>query len=89
MLGTNLSVKLQGDNNWATETGRLVLMDRKDFNNLGIGIDTLIAAFVQTALCCTAIDHMCKQLLNADGSLNVELFKSINNDETLLSQIKR
>ena len=36
MLGTNLSVK-QGDE-WTTETTRLFLMDRRDFNQLGLGI---------------------------------------------------
>ena len=33
MLGTNLSVKENGE--WKTETNRLLLMDRKDFNKLG------------------------------------------------------
>jgi len=87
MLGTNLSVKLEGANNWDTETGRLVLMDRKDFNKLGIGIDTLIDSYVQTVLCLIAIDKMCIQLLTADGSLNRELFASLCNDEKLLSEI--
>lgn len=37
MLGTNLSYK---DNNgaWQTNTNRLILMDRRDFNKLGLGI---------------------------------------------------
>ena len=46
MLGTNLSVK--SDDGWSTESQRLVLMDRKDFNQLGIGIDDLIDAYIQT-----------------------------------------
>lgn len=49
MLGTNLSVKL-GENEWTTESNRLLLMDRKDFNQLGLGIDDLIDAYVQTVL---------------------------------------
>ncbi|RMF32535.1 MAG: hypothetical protein D6765_00170, partial [Bacteroidetes bacterium] len=36
MLGTNLSVR-QPDGSWDTDTNRLVLMDRRDFNKLGIG----------------------------------------------------
>ena len=44
MLGTNLSVKL-GPNEWITDTSRLLLMDMKDFNKLGIGIDDLIDAY--------------------------------------------
>lgn len=49
MLGTNLSVKL-GENEWTTESNRLLLMDRKDFNQLGLGVDDLIDAYVQTVL---------------------------------------
>ena len=41
MLGTNLSVKLESGN-WTTETKRLLCMDRKDFNRLGLGLDDLI-----------------------------------------------
>jgi hypothetical protein len=46
MLGTNLSVKLS-EAEWTTEAERLLLMDRKDFNQLGIGIDDLIDAYIQ------------------------------------------
>ena len=34
VLGTNLSVK-KAQNEWDSETSRLMLMDRKDFNSLG------------------------------------------------------
>jgi hypothetical protein len=68
MLGTNLSVKLkddasQGHPSWTTETQRLLLMDRKDFNQLGIGVDDLIDAYVQTVLSVIAIDKMCQRLM--------------------------
>ncbi|KAI9028439.1 hypothetical protein DFJ74DRAFT_658872 [Hyaloraphidium curvatum] len=62
MLGTNLSVKLD-DNEWTTEANRLLLMDRKDFNKLGIGVDDLIDAYVQTVLSIVAIDKMCQKLM--------------------------
>lgn len=62
MLGTNLS-KMTDDLTWTTESERLLLMDRKDFNSLGIGIDDLIEAYVQTVLSAIAIDKMCKRLL--------------------------
>jgi len=61
MLGTNLSVKK--DDEWTTEAQRLLLMDRKDFNQLGIGIDDLIDAYIQTVLSVIAIDKMCKRLM--------------------------
>ena len=41
MLGTNLSVKLANDE-WTSEPERLLLMDTRDFNRLGIGLDGLI-----------------------------------------------
>jgi hypothetical protein len=43
MLGTNLSVK-KDSGEWDTEANRLLLMDRKDFNRLGLGVDDLIDA---------------------------------------------
>lgn len=45
-LGTNLSFKLD-DDTWSTETNRLLLMDTRDFNRLGVGTDDLIDAYIQ------------------------------------------
>ena len=67
MLGTNLSVKI--DDEWTTEAQRLLLMDRKDFNQLGIGIDDLIDAYIQTVLSVIAIDKMCKRLMKDNEKL--------------------
>jgi hypothetical protein len=47
ILGTNLSVKMP-DGSFTTESDRLRLMDTKDFNTLGLGLDDLIEAYVQT-----------------------------------------
>ena len=44
MLGTNLSFK-EKNGDWSTDTKRLILMDRRDFNHLGMGLDDLIEAF--------------------------------------------
>ena len=86
MLGTNLSVKL-GDNQWTSDTNRLMLMDRRDFNKLGLGLDDLIEAYIQTVLSMIAIDKMCHQLFNAKGRFRMRLFKSLNNDKTLLDEL--
>lgn len=86
MLGTNLSVKL-GDNQWGSDTNRLILMDRRDFNKLGIGLDDLIEAFIQTVLSTIAIDKMSINLYNSKGKFRMKLFKSLNNDATLLDEI--
>ncbi len=86
MLGTNLSVK-EGDNKWSSDTNRLMLMDRRDFNKLGLGLDDLIEAYIQTILSTIAIDKMCKTLYNSKGKFRMKLFKSLNNDATLLNEI--
>jgi len=86
MLGTNLSIK-EGDNQWTSDTNRLMLMDRRDFNKLGLGLDDLVEAYIQTVLSTIAIDKMCKALYNSKGKFRMKLFKSLNNDITLLNEI--
>ena len=86
MLGTNLSVKL-GQDEWTSDTNRLMLMDRRDFNKLGLGLDDLIEAYIQTVLSTIAIDKMCKKLYNSKGKFRMKLFKSLNDDNTLLNEI--
>ncbi|KAJ3355176.1 hypothetical protein HDU91_005695 [Kappamyces sp. JEL0680] len=91
MLGTNLSVKLDGE--WSTESQRLLLMDRKDFNMLGIGIDDLIDAYIQTVLSVVAIDKLATRLMKDDGkdgvagSFDYELYEALNPDPALLHEI--
>ncbi len=86
MLGTNLSIK-HGENDWGSDTNRLMLMDRRDFNKLGLGLDDLVEAYIQTVLSTIAIDKMCKNLYNSKGKFRMRLFKSLNDDPTLLDEI--
>ena len=86
MLGTNLSVKL-GENEFTSDSNRLMLMDRRDFNKLGIGLDDLIEGYIQTVLSMIAIDKMCVNLMGTKGKFKMRLFKSLNNDATLLNEI--
>jgi hypothetical protein len=86
MLGTNLSIK-EGKNQWRSDTNRLILMDRRDFNKLGLGLDDLIEAYIQTVLSTVAIDNMCKTLYNSKGRFRMKLFTSLNNDATLINEI--
>lgn len=86
VLGTNLSVKID-TNEWNSDTSRLMLMDRKDFNMLGIGTDDLIEAFIQTILSIVAIDKMACNLINKKGKFRMKLFTSLDNDKTLLKEI--
>lgn len=86
MLGTNLSVK-KGPDLWDTETSRLLLMDKKDFNKLGLGLDDLIKAYVQTVLAMVAIDQMALNLVTQKGKFRPKLFRSLNSDDVLLDEI--
>ncbi len=86
MLGTNLSKKL-GDNEWGSDVSRLLLMDRRDFNRMGVGLDDLIEAYIQTVLSTVAIDRMAAQLFTKKGKFSMRLFKSLNDDEVLLAEL--
>jgi hypothetical protein len=86
VLGTNLSVK-NPDGTWGSETGRLLLMDRKDFNTLGLGIDDLTEAYVQTVLAATAVDRMAQRLYSAKGRFKARLFQSLNDDPALMAEL--
>jgi len=61
ILGTNLSVD-QGEGGWAAETERLLLMDQRDFNRLGLGPDDLVEGYIQAVLSTLAIDEMATRL---------------------------
>lgn len=86
MLGTNLSEKNE-DGSWGSDTARLLLMDRRDFNGLGIGLDDLIEGFIQTALATVAIDEMAKSLTSTKGTFRAKLFGSLNDDPALREEI--
>lgn len=86
VLGTNLSVKLS-DNKWDTETSRLLLMDSKDFNSLGVGLDDLIQGYIQSVLSSIAIDKMACSLVTKKGQFSRKLFSSVNPDEVFLKEI--
>jgi hypothetical protein len=86
ILGTNLSYKSKtGD--WKADTNRLLLMDRRDFNKLGLGLDDLIEAYIQSVLSTIAIDRMAKKLINSKGQFRIKLFSSMNDDPFLLNEI--
>ena len=86
MLGTNLSHRLP-DGRFETDPNRLVLMDRRDFNRLGIGLDDLIEAYVQTVLSTVAIERVCRRLHDKQGRFRMKLFRGLNDDPSLLEEI--
>ncbi|MFT7621835.1 MAG: hypothetical protein ACI9WU_001000 [Myxococcota bacterium] len=88
MLGTNLSRKLE-DGTWTTEPERLLLMDSRDFNRLGVGLDDLIEAYLQTVMAVTAIDRMCTRLVNTKNVFRRKMFGHLNPDDVLAAEICR
>ncbi|MCB9791955.1 MAG: hypothetical protein H6741_04440 [Alphaproteobacteria bacterium] len=86
MLGTNLSVRMP-DGSWDTDTERLLLMDSRDFNKLGLGPDDLIEGYIRTILAATAIDRMAQRLVNSKGGFRRRLFQSLNPDSALMNEI--
>lgn len=85
MLLTNLSIKKE--NGWDTDVSRLLLMDGRDFNRLGIGLDELIEGYVQSVLAFVAIDSFAGRLVSKKKTFKRRLFSSLNDDEKLLEEI--
>lgn len=86
MLGTNLSVK-NPDGSWGSDTARLLLMDRRDFNQVGVGLDDLIEGYIQTVLSVTAIDNMSMKLLTQKKLFRRRFFSQLNPDPALVEEI--
>ncbi len=88
MLGTNLSVKLP-DGRFDTDPSRLMLMDARDFNRLGLGLDDLTEGYLQTVMAMHAIDKMAERLTSSKGRFRRKLFSSLVPDPSLLEEITR
>ncbi|MFT5584956.1 MAG: hypothetical protein ACI9VR_002544 [Cognaticolwellia sp.] len=86
MLGTNLSVK-SSDGTFSTEPNRLLLMDRKDFNQLGIGLDDLTEGYLQTVMSIQAIDRLADELITTKGRFRKRRFEALNPDAALAAEI--
>jgi hypothetical protein len=86
MLGTNLSIK-NDDGSFNTEPERLLLVDSRDFNRLGFGLDDLIESYFQTIMSISAIDQFAIGLINTKGKFRRKLFGSINPDRRFNEEI--
>jgi len=85
VLGTNLSYKKE-DGSWETDTKRLIICAQGSFNKLGLGLDDLINAYIQTVLGTIAIDKLAGNLI-VDGMFNKKIFSSLNKDQNLQNEI--
>jgi len=88
MLGTNLSVRLP-DGTFDPAPSRLMLMDSRDFNRLGLGLDDLTEGYLQTVMAMHAIDRMAQRLTSTKGRFRRKLFGSLVPDPSLLEEIVR
>ena len=86
MLGTNLSVRT-GEGEFSTEPERLLLMDERDFNSLGLGLDDLCEAYIQSVLAATAIDETAQELVTRKGVWRRKLFRAMVPDPALHDEI--
>lgn len=86
ILGTNLST-LTGHGSWISESERLMLMDNRDFNRLGVALDDLIEAYMQSVMAVTAIDAMAGSLLTRRGKFRRRFFANVNPDAALNSEL--
>lgn len=87
ILGTNLSKKNE-DGSFSSEDSRLLQMDIKDFNRLGVALDDLIDGYVQTCCAAAAIDDMASPLVR-DGVFDAALFSSVCADDVLLDELRK
>ena len=87
MLLTNLSVRAP-DGSWRQETERLLPVDHAHFDALGLGLDELVDAYLQTVLAVLAIDRMAARLLRADGSFDHAGFAARNPDPRLAAALQ-
>ena len=85
MLGTNLSIK--NVDGFSTEPTRLMLFDQRDFNRLGLGIDDLTEAYIQTCLSVLAVDAMAQRLRSSKGGFKARLFRTLNPDPALADEV--
>ena len=62
-------------------------MDERDFNRLGLSLDEIIEAFVQTVLSVQAINHLAGSLLTQKKDLKRRTFYGMCNDQELMKEI--
>jgi hypothetical protein len=86
VLGTNLSKRLP-DGSWDSETERLLLVDEREWDRLGLGLPELVEAYVQTVACLVAIDELADSLLGPGGRLVRTRLFAQNADAALLSEV--
>lgn len=84
--GTNLSYQDERGG-WRTDDSRLIPLSEQEFETLGLGLDDLIDAYVQTVMATVAIDHMAIKLSDPITGLDLTAFAAMDNDPGLIREL--
>jgi len=87
-LITNISFRDQSGQ-WQTDPQRVVPFNEENFGRLGLTLDDLIDAFLQSAMAMVAIDELSKELSDSEGKLDLPAFHSLNGDRELEQAIAK
>jgi len=85
-FATNLSSR-DASGAWTVDDSRLVSLGTAGFDLLGLSLDDLIDAYVQTVLSVWAIEQMSRSLLDGHGDFNRQAFLTENDDDALLGEL--
>jgi hypothetical protein len=85
-FATNLSGRNAGGA-WTLDDSRLVPLGAAGFELLGLSLDDLIDAYVQTVLSVWAIEQMSRSLLDEHGDFSRQAFLAENGDDALLGEL--
>lgn len=84
--GTNLSYH-DAQGAWKTDDSRLVPLSEEEFETLGLGLDELIDAYVQTVMATIAIDRMAAELADPVAGLDLSAFSALDDDPGLIREL--
>jgi hypothetical protein len=85
-LRTNLSYK-DPSGGWGNDTSRLIPLGEDQFGSLGLGLEDMVDAYIQTVLSVVAIEQMSESLVDGQGNFAVERFQALNGDLSLMREI--
>jgi hypothetical protein len=85
-FATNLSSRDAGGA-WTVDDSRLVPLGVAGFELLGLSLDDLIDAYVQTVLSVWAIEQMSRSLLDGRGDFDHHAFLAESGDDALLAEL--
>ncbi|MGE5701933.1 MAG: hypothetical protein ACM32O_05345 [Clostridia bacterium] len=86
VFGTNLSYK-SSEGEWKSDESRLIPVTCEEFESLGMGLDELVEAYIQTVMSVVAIDKWADTLMNQGSGFEPDLFMKMNGDRKLFQEM--